>query len=228
MSVVNIHFPVSRSTLRWVKLGRQCVSVTRHLRLYFIQNQKENVKDFTFTGSHVRFNSVSGETRAAIRSRCVVANVLTRVASWETFIYICVVQKLKLFVFKDHFNYLLEIDQLNEKQRRYGVYKCLKEYLGIVFHRRADGIHGYKCRCNSLVCCGKVDRIQQEEWFCSGWPHTLENTHSRLKEGKYVNFTYLLLITICRGSWWPNATLFLTTLSFPNVIFYRFCHRLEA
>ena len=65
-------------------------------------------------------------------------------------------------MFKDHCNYLLEIDQLKEKQRRYGVYKCLKEYLGIVFHRRADGIHGYNCRCNSLVCCGKVDRIQQE------------------------------------------------------------------
>ena len=90
--------PVSRSVLRWVILKRQCVSVRRHLRLCFIQNQKENVKAFTFTGSHVRFKLVSGQTRATIRSRCVVANVLTRVASWETFVYICVVQKLKLMV----------------------------------------------------------------------------------------------------------------------------------
>ena len=57
------------------------MSVRRYLRLYFIQNQKENVNAFTFTGSHVRFKPVSGQTRATIRSRCVVANVLTRVAS---------------------------------------------------------------------------------------------------------------------------------------------------
>ena len=64
----------------------------------FYSRSERKLKAFTFTGFHVRFKPVSGQTRATIRSRCVVANVLTRVASWETFVYICVVQKLKLIV----------------------------------------------------------------------------------------------------------------------------------